>query len=244
MHSFLQAILINKNPKMFRQLYKGEINRPIKWGISADSGWFPLIYCLMDELAEYSFENDLNIEFNQIKQKHAGLRCYFSGVDKGHFREVRDIIFRYEKKSEEICEICGAPGEKYIENRFYQCVRCKQHQQPLMHNKDIRRLYVLDLLRAVWLEVDHCEFLDIDNPVQESLPNLTSEGRWLRLAGGTRMYQYDSSVAFTRGQPGTLIPESEAILMGLSDASDYSWQKVLDHEGNTIGVLEVIDKLY
>jgi hypothetical protein len=69
---------------------------------SVGPGWRGIVAPLI----AYSIANGFEIQ--QIKEKFAGLRFYYSGKD-----EVLDnLILAAEKQAERTCEWCGAPGER------------------------------------------------------------------------------------------------------------------------------------
>ena len=86
------------------------------------SGWYPLI----NDLANSLDEIDLNWEPLQIKEKFGTLRFYwdneFSAEDA---KKANVLVAAAEKRSSEICEICGEPGK--IRGHSWLRALCDDH---------------------------------------------------------------------------------------------------------------------
>lgn len=118
-----------------------------KWGCQCGDGWFNLIRDLCREITEkYEKEGiSADIIIEQVKEKFAGLRFYYSypdsplafhaldfiggsGVrfypesdDDGKEclrRDIADIVRKYEALSKTVCELCGAEGEARMDLRW------------------------------------------------------------------------------------------------------------------------------
>ena len=72
---------------------------------SCGVGWYPLIKELIEELIKIGWDKRIY----QIKEKFGGLRFYVDGFPKE--KNGFDIVRKAEKKSFQICEICGEPGK-------------------------------------------------------------------------------------------------------------------------------------
>ena len=70
---------------------------------SISSGWLGLV----KELIEKAIEAGWDRQICQVKEKFGGLRFYINSAPE----EVHNLIREAEKKSYEICESCGDPGE-------------------------------------------------------------------------------------------------------------------------------------
>ena len=61
-------------------------------------------------LLKADYLNDYRVV--QIKEKFGQLRWYDNGAPKSIFRELNDIIYKYEDISERTCICCGRPATK------------------------------------------------------------------------------------------------------------------------------------
>ena len=68
-----------------------------------NKGWNKLFEELLVELEPY------DVEIAEVKEKYGTLTVY--AYSKTHQAEVRNIIDKYEEKSEHVCELCGDEGE-------------------------------------------------------------------------------------------------------------------------------------
>ena len=101
------------------------INYPIECG----NGWLDLLNDMCQEIQKAIQDKYLDFktsefpfEFLQIKEKYGTLRAYPNfGND-----EIFKIVNKYEKASENICEICGIKGEFRNLNGWYQ-ILCNKH---------------------------------------------------------------------------------------------------------------------
>ena len=73
-------------------------------------GWDRLIRKLFQELSEAGWDGGIA----QVKEKFGTLRVYLGWLDEEYtgYDDFYEIIFRYEKLSETVCEVCGADGAK------------------------------------------------------------------------------------------------------------------------------------
>ena len=69
---------------------------------SPSHGWLPLVAELLERVTALHPD----IEIAQIKSKYASLRFYVNETSD----PVHELIDEYEKRSERVCEDCGAPG--------------------------------------------------------------------------------------------------------------------------------------
>ena len=87
------------------------------FGIECGKGWEKLYQPILDYAVEH------NIEVHQVKEKFGQLRIYLSFYDD----TVRKMIDDAEKKSYNICEVCGKYIDKpIVENHWIypQCEEC------------------------------------------------------------------------------------------------------------------------
>lgn len=85
-------------------------------------GWEPLV----DELHAYVLTIWPDIVVEQVKEKFGGLRYYFAAVPDGNMR-INAIFQRYEARSFETCEWCGAPAETKPNKRGWLKTLCPEH---------------------------------------------------------------------------------------------------------------------
>ena len=102
------------------------------WGISCGDGWFEIIDTLCGWLTTMKKFTGAQVEATQVKEKFGGLRFYYSVA---HCR-IKDIVFPIIKEmilfmelySEQVCEICGKPGEICLHGGWRKTV-CEEHQE-------------------------------------------------------------------------------------------------------------------
>lgn len=96
--------------------YNGSIlTNPKSLGVG--EGWCGLIKDLIDELLKLGWDR----EISQVKEKFGMLCFYIPNSSK----EIREIIYTFEKKSKTICEVCGEPGK--IRNNGWYKTLCDEH---------------------------------------------------------------------------------------------------------------------
>jgi hypothetical protein len=91
---------------------------------SVGNGWLGMIKQLIEDLIKAGW----NKEICQIKEKFGGLRFY---INEGN-EEVWKLISEAEKKSYQICETCGEPGEP--ENTGWIKTACTAHMKQRIEN--------------------------------------------------------------------------------------------------------------
>jgi len=124
------------------------------FGCACNDGWFDLIVDLCTEIEEVykkaNIKPDIIVE--QIKEKFGTLRFYFSfegkrnrlhaidflGVgsirymqtDNSLHKEIAQIVKKYEKKSGEVCEVCGERGRLQTDLPWVLtlCDKCKSER--------------------------------------------------------------------------------------------------------------------
>lgn len=88
-------------------------------------GWRGLVRLLDEEIAEIMPDYELA----QVKSKFGSLRYYinFDDIDD-RYNSIYDIIDKYERISEHVCEVCGQRG-KVRGNRQWVTTRCNEHKE-------------------------------------------------------------------------------------------------------------------
>lgn len=102
----------------------------MKYGFPGD-GWFDLILELSKGIEELivKLPEDKKIFYKafEVKEKLGSLRFYMTDSTK----EMNDLIYEAEMKSEKTCESCGAPGDltQYNRRLFIRCPPCSLELQ-------------------------------------------------------------------------------------------------------------------
>jgi len=112
-------------PNLYRVKDKSVKDSLMRFGFECEDGWFDLIYELSKKITELDPEG--KVEAVQVKEKFGGLRFYINGAP----REIHDLIAKYEKKSYQTCEACGAKGKsrpdlgwvRTLCNKHYKIIR-------------------------------------------------------------------------------------------------------------------------
>jgi len=93
-------------------------------------GWYQIIWDLSEELeplvVAYNDSRDPEFspfKFIEMKEKFGALRIYTNCGDEA----IRRVVGGAEEKSENTCEICGAPGKPG--GRYWIKVLCEEHQK-------------------------------------------------------------------------------------------------------------------
>ena len=80
-------------------------------------GWYQLLYDLCQEITDrYEKDNEeVDIEVGQVKEKFGTLRFYYYHKDidadsKELRKDIEQIVRKYEKNSQFVCEMCGKEG--------------------------------------------------------------------------------------------------------------------------------------
>ena len=117
----------------FPGLYRGKDKIPqeslMYQGFECDDGWFDLIWKLSAGIENAARIEGLDPdgdgwpEATQVKQKFGALRFYIRNASD----EIRTLIGEAVEASEKICEICGAPGSRDINNRRNVKTVCADH---------------------------------------------------------------------------------------------------------------------
>lgn len=142
MREELELKLQEDFPFMQQNRVESEHNIYRKWGLECSSGWYQLIHDLCQEIADRYAEDEASIDIviQQVKEKFASLRFYYSYEDaacpiqafdclgdgisirfhpentrndektKKLREDIAQIVRGYEEKSKTVCENCGQAG--------------------------------------------------------------------------------------------------------------------------------------
>jgi len=91
------------------------------WGFSCEPGWQPLLFKLCQQIDLVSSRLGIFVRANQVKEKYASLRFYWSGevrpeslIPDNKFDIAYDIVealvSNAEHTSSSTCEVCGEYG--------------------------------------------------------------------------------------------------------------------------------------
>ena len=125
MNPKLDKQLCEKYPEIFADRYSDPKTTAMCWGLDVGDGWFALIDNLCNDIQTYVNENHLPpVVATQVKEKFGGLRFY---IGSGH-PHIWDLINKAEKKSYNICEICGKDG-KVNDAVYWLQTLCEKHRE-------------------------------------------------------------------------------------------------------------------
>ena len=85
---------------------------------AVDTGWFPLIKDLIEDLIELGW----NKQVCQVKEKFGGLRFYINSGSNEIYKRISEA----EKLSYKTCETCGQVGELRTDIGWYITL-CDEH---------------------------------------------------------------------------------------------------------------------
>ena len=92
--------------------------------VECGDGWQWIISDMLREIDDLYFDTgrEVDIEILQVKEKWAELRVYHDSWDEA----VNNVVDKYCKLSNDICEICGGNGNEvnyngWILNRCEEC---------------------------------------------------------------------------------------------------------------------------
>ena len=127
MRAELDKRLCEEFPNLYRNRNRSMMETCMCWGFDCDDGWYNLIYNLSAQLeAEIMMmpeEHRPTFCAAQVKEKYGTLRFYMEGCTDTMGKFIREA----ENKSEETCEVCGAPGELHPGGWWY--TSCKEHER-------------------------------------------------------------------------------------------------------------------
>jgi hypothetical protein len=119
-----QTELINKYPKLFRQVGLPASESCMAWGIECGNGWYQIIDMLSEALINKYGEG---IEYAQIKEKWGVLCVYVDFLDNSiDFMEARTLISEFEEMSSISCERCGKHASVRNIRGWYSTL-CDEH---------------------------------------------------------------------------------------------------------------------
>lgn len=119
----LEEKLFTKYNHLFEpeEIRKNEMKSCMAFGFDCEDGWFNLLNNMLEEISNLEVKD---FYFTQIKEKFGTLRVY----SENFTNEIDTIIDKYEKVSENTCEVCGELGE-LISNKGWWRVRCALHEE-------------------------------------------------------------------------------------------------------------------
>lgn len=121
----LEDKLVEKYPKLFRDINADMTKTCMCWGFECGDGWYWLIDNLCDNIQGYiNANNKKQVIVSQVKEKFGGLRFYVDGGDK----LIDGMIWLAEGLSMEICEMCGSTEDVTCEGRGWittKCTKCR-----------------------------------------------------------------------------------------------------------------------
>ena len=131
----------------------GVVNIPTPYqlfGVECEKGWYRLLQPIIDYIDNYNKDkNECDmIYITQIKEKYGTLRFYVSIYTK----ELQDLIEEAEKRSGEICEMCGS--DKHVGTTLgwyiticHDCVKKrseKMNESIKWHSYDDNKVYFIN----------------------------------------------------------------------------------------------------
>jgi hypothetical protein len=113
--------IFNKYPELFARKDLPITQSCMPWGLEIGRGWYGIIEEACEKIDKYCKENNIQIEFEQIKEKYDGLRIYYMGDDN----YVDKVIEDAENKADITCCMCG---KQTTEKHRYSvvCKDCKE----------------------------------------------------------------------------------------------------------------------
>jgi phosphoribosyl-dephospho-CoA transferase len=148
----MEKQLYDKYPMLFRQKDLSAQETCMCWGISCGQGWYKIIDEACEKLTTLAKEENVVIEFAQVKEKFAGLRLYLEIIQDGKqdrevvidfmspsgevntlmkspketiWQKAHEITRKAEELSYQTCDICGEPGEP--RQGGWIVTRCDKH---------------------------------------------------------------------------------------------------------------------
>ena len=95
------------------------ITDPLFFGVK--EGWYQLIKDLIVDLNEMGWDKQVM----QVKEKFGGLRFYVNSHIEND--DLHNRVFKAEKDSYKICEVCGEPGR--VRNNGWYMTLCYSHRR-------------------------------------------------------------------------------------------------------------------
>ena len=113
--------LINKYPKIFRDVGVCPAQSPISFGIECGIGWYDLLDTLCEQIQRYCDQqkdaSSAQVVAAQVKEKFGTLRFYTDNNSE----YIDGLICMAEHMSRNICERCGEKG-KIIPDYWLICL--------------------------------------------------------------------------------------------------------------------------
>lgn len=109
MNKDLEKKLIDEFPVFFQDMYGDPRKTCMAFGITCENGWYDIINDLCKLIKEYEIPD---FKFMQIKEKFGMLTIYSRNGNKS----VWNLISIAEKKSLNVCEMCGSEENVKMRN--------------------------------------------------------------------------------------------------------------------------------
>ena len=170
MNEELEVKLQKEFPFMKQNRAENEYNIYSKWGCECSSGWYQIIHDMCQEItdryAQYGAPVDIVIQ--QIKEKFASLRFYYSHKDtacpiqafdclgdgisirfqpkntsddemkKKLRKDIAHIVRSYEEKSKTVCEICGQKATMRMDMPWKKTL-CDECYEKYLHKNQVNK---------------------------------------------------------------------------------------------------------
>ena len=116
MNAELDKKLVEEFPSIFKNR-NGKITETcMAWGFDCGDGWYPLIRALCICIKH----TKQDVVADQVKEKYAGLRFYYSGGD----RYIAGLVNMASTMSEYTCDECGNTSTAKIRGGSWLVCRC------------------------------------------------------------------------------------------------------------------------
>lgn len=123
MKSELDDYLVSRFPRIFKNRNGKILETAMCWGFECDDGWFDIIHDLCTRLQQYIDNTSVEqVVATQVKEKYGTLRFYYHGGDD--YTDV--LVAEAERKSAEVCEVCGDKGKLMSFGGWLKTV-CEKH---------------------------------------------------------------------------------------------------------------------
>jgi len=116
----LEQRLFDRYPALFRRRTLSKRETCMCWGVQCHDGWHDLIDAMCAALEPFA-----GLELEQVKEKFGALRVYTGMADGSHVPdEAHAIVKRAEHLSVFVCPLCGGPGARRVQGRWWIAYRC------------------------------------------------------------------------------------------------------------------------
>jgi hypothetical protein len=124
----LQNKLIEKYPKIFKDMNKSPQESLMCFGFECGDGWYWLIDKLCEFFVKIYRQTGANVIAVQVKEKYGELRFYFYIAEASEETAMRiyNMVRFFETLSIQTCEVCGEMGVLYTSG-WYKTL-CAKHK--------------------------------------------------------------------------------------------------------------------